>query len=87
MTIECCGSERDGRFCSNCGKRLEPATPGQVFLAYVRGVARRSQATAKGGYAKNPEKAVLAYEKWLCWLELVEAWVKRDEGESDGGAN
>ncbi len=81
--IECCGEERNGNFCPQCGKQLRSITPLVSLLDYVR-ISRASAEKNHKAYKKRAEERGLKeppptkVRKWQAWEEALKEILKKE---------
>ena len=71
--MKCCGQERNGKFCSECGLELTDALDLHQFLQDK--AAHYSARAAKEGNVKLERIAA----QWADWHARVAAWIERDK--------
>jgi len=78
--MECCGKNRDTKFCPDCGRSLHQE-PIYHLLAHVTRFAHnfkvQSGNNQSGEFAKA--KAQKSYEKWAAWEKALRKLIKIKE--------
>ncbi len=84
MMPKCCGREREGPFCNQCGKQLMHRNGLYGLLCHVRlkaGVVRTAADRTKDNLA-----ALRTADKWESWLEHLVTIMQQGHAAAEGAA-
>jgi hypothetical protein len=80
--MKCCGFDRSGRFCSQCGKSLGENDPLGSLLAHLRHTQAKLLTRMKNGRPPRPSiegDAAKSHDKFKRWGDELEALLRERE--------